>query len=220
MASDASNNSPLGQIAGAASCGWRASAQTSTPRSGAAGVRLEERYSVLSACPRLENLSILTSCSSDSGSNSAPVDANVSRERGHIESIARRRVDGVMLAPVEHSTLNSSLLQRGRIPQVLIHRRLPLANADVLLSDSYARGCLLTRHLLEQGFERIGFIGGRADVHLGRYDLSSGDEIVTRLLAEGALPEALMAATNYVAVGVVQALRRHGLDAPRDVALA
>lgn len=148
-----------------------------------------------------------------------------------------------MLAPVEHVTLNSSLLQRRRIPQVLIHRRLPLANADVLLSDSYARGCLLTRHLLEQGFERIGFIGGRAgvssledrlsgyrdaitaaglaaDVHLGRYDLSSGDEIVTRLLAEGALPEALMAATNYVAVGVVQALRRHGLDAPRDVALA
>lgn len=170
-------------------------------------------------------------------------DENVSRERGHVESILRRRVDGVMLAPVEHSSLNSSLLERRRIPQVLIDRRLPLANADVLLSDSYAGGGMLTRHLLDEGFRRISFIGGRAgvssledrlsgyrdtitaaglepDIHLGRYDMDSGDEIVTRLLAENALPEAIIAANNYVAVGAVQALRRQGLDAPRDVALA
>jgi len=170
-------------------------------------------------------------------------DENVSRERGHIDSIVRRRVDGVMLAPVEHSALNSSLLQRRRIPQVLIDRRLPFANADVLLSDSYAGGCMLTQHLLAEGFQRISFIGGcagvssledrlsgyrdtmaaagrAADVHLGRYDLGSGDEIVTRLLAESALPEAIIAANNYVAVGAVQALRRHGHDAPRSVALA
>ena len=57
-------------------------------------------------------------------------------------------------------------------------------------------------------------------VRLGRLDVSSGQEIIASVLAEGALPEAFIAANTPVAVGAMVELRDHGKAVPQDVALA
>ena len=114
---------------------------------------------------------------------------------------------------------------------------------DLVCGDSFEAGRLLTAHLLEQGFRDIAFVGGppgvssleqrlagyrqtmtsaglEPDVHPGGYDRKSGEAIFDRLATAEALPEAILAASNKVALGVLVAARRHGLRVPADVALA
>jgi DNA-binding LacI/PurR family transcriptional regulator len=112
-----------------------------------------------------------------------------------------------------------------------------------VVTDAYDGGRQLVAHLLEQGHREITFVGGPPGnstlearlagcrdamrtaglslaVRLGRFDQASGDEITTALIAEGLVPQAIIAANNLVAVGTLVALRRSGLRVPEDVGLA
>lgn len=53
----------------------------------------------------------------------------------------------------------------------------------------------------------------------GRFDVESGQEAVTRLLALDAPPTAIYAANDEMALGVMRAAREHGLRVPEDVSV-
>lgn len=108
-------------------------------------------------------------------------------------------------------------------------------------------GLAITRHLLEQGCTRIAFVGdasshypefeeryrGYADA-LAEAGLdvdpalqvdaetseSSGYDAMQALIASGAPFDAVFAASDLIAFGVMRALDEHGLKVPDDVALA
>jgi len=61
--------------------------------------------------------------------------------------------------------------------------------------------------------------GAETRVYPGRYDQQSGEEVVDQLVATESLPEAILAASNKVALGALVAARRHGLRIPDDVGL-
>jgi LacI family transcriptional regulator len=171
-------------------------------------------------------------------------DETLAKERAYLDVMVARRVDGVILSPAPGAAHNLHVLTRRHMPVVLIDRRIADEDVDVVRGDSTEAGHILTRHLIELGHRRIAFVGGPAGVSsledrlagyrgalaeadlppsafLGRYDRTSGDEIVTRLTADGSglAYTALIAANNTVAGGALAALARAGLRVPGDVSL-
>ncbi len=168
-------------------------------------------------------------------------DETLDKEHQYVDALISRQVDGVLLVPHDGEHHVEALQQRD-IPIVLIDRKVSDAGADTFTTDSYDGGRRLVEHLVERGYRDIGFIGGQADlssleerlrgyrtamheagltpsVHLGRYSRQSGENIMERLIREQIVPEALIAANNFVAVGALVTLRRHGLHIPEDVGL-
>lgn len=170
-------------------------------------------------------------------------DETLEKERAYLDVLIAQRADGIALAPALGEEHNLEVLQHRRLPFVLIDRKVEGVAADLVRGDTFDGGLRLVRHLVEQGYRDLAFVGGPpgvssleerldgyrvgmqaaglpARVYTGRYDAASGEAITEELIAAGALPEALVAANNFVAVGVLAALRRHGLRVPADVALA
>lgn len=170
-------------------------------------------------------------------------DESLEKERRYIDIMISRCVDGVIISSSPGNDHHLELLFQRNIPVVLIDRTVKDFDADAVTGDTYSGGQQLTNHLIDQGFRDIALIGGWTGVssleerqagyrlametaglepivHPGRTDRQSGEEITERLFMEDSLPEAIIAANNYVAVGSLVALRRLGLRVPEDVALA
>ena len=168
-------------------------------------------------------------------------DENADKERRYLDVLLARRIDGVILSSVGEAHLEF-LRQRG-IPVVLVDRVIPGADVDSVVHDAHDGGRQIVQHMLRQGYRDIMFIGGQPrnstiqdrlagcryalhkaglslSVRLGRLDEASGEEIVASLVAEGAMPDAFVAANDLVAVGAVVELRRQGKSVPADVGLA
>lgn len=167
-------------------------------------------------------------------------DDHVEKEKQYLDTVISYRVDGVL---VSGSGGGLGLLERRNVPFVLIDRKAPGIEADLVTSDSHDGGRQIVRHLVERGYREIMFVGGtpnlstldervagyrdamreaglRPDVRLGRDDEASGHEIVEALVAEEHMPQAIVAANYAVARGVFDRLRHHGVSVPRDVGLA
>lgn len=172
----------------------------------------------------------------------------LARERQYLETVISRRVDGVILAPAHGKRHNLEVLRQRGVPTVLIDRRLPDYDLDVVRGDTFTGGRILTEHLVTEGYRDIAFVGGTPGVSslvdrlggyeramaqagltprslLGRYDQASGEKLVGQMVAtarrgEASLPDALIAANSMVALGVLLALRRHAIRVPEDMAVA
>ncbi len=168
-------------------------------------------------------------------------DETLSKERQYLDVLISRQVDGVLLVPHDGAE-HVQVLSRHDMPLVLIDRKVPGADIDTITTDSYDGGRQLVNHLVDQGFRHISFVGGHPeisslqerlngyrdalenagltpDIHLGAYSLESGEAIMEELIATDALPEAVIAANNFVGVGCITALRRHNMSVPEDMAL-
>lgn len=169
-------------------------------------------------------------------------DENIDIERRYLSAMVSRQVDGVIITAAPGAEHNLQLLESRGIPAVLVDREIPSSSFDVVRGDTFEGARHLTRHLLDQGYRHIGFVGGSAEAsslkhrvagyrevldkagmesmtHLGAYTADSGQRIVRDLVESDELPEALIAANNLVAVGVLSGLRDAGLSVPEDVAL-
>ena len=168
-------------------------------------------------------------------------DESLAKEKHYIDTLISRQTDGLLLSPSGDNEHLDELHQHD-IPFILIDRKIQDARADVVRGDSFSGGVQLTEHLVEQGYREVAFIGGKPDVSslqdrlagyrsvmedarlepqvvLGEYTRESGEQILEGLIEEGAIPKAIVAANNLVAVGALRALRRHDYQVPRDVAL-
>lgn len=102
----------------------------------------------------------------------------------------------------------------------------------------------ITDFFIEQGFERIGFIGGQDqpncadireiafaeygqlkgvvsldDVYRGEFTSSSGYKLAKEMLAKSDFPKALFIASDSIAIGVLRAIHEHGLNIPQDISM-
>lgn len=161
---------------------------------------------------------------------------------GDLRLVREGRVDGLILAgPDIDASLILSLHHAG-VPLTLVDNRLQQTPLDVVLSDDQDGAARAVRHLLEHGRRRIAFIGGpptwasTADrragyesalgdssralvIHRDETTADSGYAAMLELLARRPLPDGLLAVNDSMAFGAMRALREHGLDVPRDVAI-
>ncbi|MFF7646266.1 substrate-binding domain-containing protein [Streptomyces canus] len=161
------------------------------------------------------------------------------------ESVAERRVDGVLLVSVhEHDPLPGLLEDMG-LPTVLAGRRSSDESLSHVHSDNSGGASAAVNHLLAQGRRTVATISGPLDMDVARSRLQgwrealekAGHEATDRLVAsadfteEGGaaamrsllerVPEldALFVASDVMAAGALAELRRQRRGVPDDVAV-
>ncbi|HCM25783.1 MAG: hypothetical protein A2Z99_08940 [Treponema sp. GWB1_62_6] len=167
------------------------------------------------------------------------------KENEYLAAFLGRRVDGIIIA--------EGLLDRKGEEQVLgkgialvhIGRKRNDTWASSVYTDFELGGFMATRHLIEQGFKRIGIIAGpegqaeqldklrgyeralsEAGLPLDPDLVSPGDcEIeggylgAKKLLNAASPPRAIFACNDLMAIGAMDAIKTAGLRIPNDVAL-
>ncbi|MGK5529663.1 LacI family DNA-binding transcriptional regulator [Streptomyces sp. URMC 129] len=173
-------------------------------------------------------------------------DADPARERRYLEALLDHRVDGLIIVGTGENTAVTREVEAAGIPVVNLIRSPEGAPGDAVMAGDHEGALLATRHLLELGHRRIGFIGGPASVDSGRdryagfaqamaehglapdpalvvrgpYEPPFGDQAVARLMtASSARPTALYSANHEATFGVLGALVRLGVRVPDELSL-
>jgi LacI family transcriptional regulator len=167
----------------------------------------------------------------------------------NIRLFIHRRVDGLILSlSSERKKAIVDLLAESQIPTVVVDRQLPpRAGASAVFSDHRGGMLAAANALLDLGHHRIGLVSAPLDILAGRMRLAALREAVTArgLLAEEAAPyvdgpfthahgragtlalldaadgapTALIAGSNQLLSGCLEALQLRGLKPGQDIAL-
>lgn len=174
-------------------------------------------------------------------------DQKADRESTYLDLFEEQRVYGVLISPVGDITARLRTLRERGIPAVLVDRSSVNSTFSSVSVDDVAGGSLAVEHLVAQGRSRIVFVGGPQEIRqvadrlqgarnaVARHPGTSLEVVETRALsviegraAGSALfdrdaddrPDAVFAANDLIAMGVLQALTlRAALRVPDDVAL-
>jgi len=172
-------------------------------------------------------------------------DESEERQDHYIHMLLQRRIDGILLVPTSSSPSPIKLIQRQDIPVVILGRQLAGVDVDIVRTDSITASYQLVRYLLSLGHRRIAVLTGpqkvsvavdrvsgylqalqeagvpedEAHVYWGSFTQESGYEMTQQMLLAESLPTALVATNNFLAIGVMWALRERNLRVPEDFAL-
>jgi LacI family transcriptional regulator len=160
-------------------------------------------------------------------------------ERRSLSRLSGTLIDGaIMVTP-------TVLTAASDIPLVAIDPHTGRADLPTVESDSYGGALQATRHLVELGHRRIGFVAGRPDlrsarlreagyraalseagiafderlVHVGLYQHDTARRPASALLSLPDRPTAVFAANDVSAIAIIEIAARIGLDVPRDLSV-
>ena len=167
-------------------------------------------------------------------------------ESGFLELFEKQQVDGVLIVPSGDVLDKLDGLRRRGIPAVLIDRVDERRAFSSVSTDDVAGGTLAAKHLLSLGRRNLWFIGGLLSVKqmrdrlegfremIGNYpgvslrvetgafvDATSGLEYGRAIasLPVDQRPDAIFAANDMLALGVIQGLTATGFRVPHDIAV-
>jgi DNA-binding LacI/PurR family transcriptional regulator len=158
------------------------------------------------------------------------------------EMLRTRRVDGLILVESEARDERIAQLQRDRFPFVLIGN--PLTSIEILSvdNDNVLAGEIATRHLIDAGCARVGFLGGRQGItvsddrifgyqralratraehliwHAG-FGYDAARRAALEILMGPDRPDGLVVLDDFMAMGAVLAARSLGLRIPQEFAV-
>lgn len=174
-------------------------------------------------------------------------DENSAREGAYLDLFEQQRVHGVLISPLTDDLPRFERLRSRGTPVVLVDRVAPDRSFSSVAVDDVVGGELAVRHLAETGRRRIAFVGGPSSIrqvgdrlegarravaaHPGTsleviatesltvlQGRAVGEEIRERPVSER--PDAVFAANDLLAMGVLQALVMRGtVRVPEDIAL-
>lgn len=170
---------------------------------------------------------------------------NRDRELTSLRRLKDGHVDGLIMMTnqPDDGTLAASLHQYGHV--VLIDEDIPGVNVPKVFAENQQGAYLATRHLIAAGHRRIAHVGGpealfsaterRAGfvealaqagiepdprmIRQGAYSRDFGYAAMLEILAGEEIPTAVFAGSDFIAIGVMQAVKESGLSVPRDISL-
>jgi len=168
-------------------------------------------------------------------------DENPEKEATYLNLMADEKVSGVILSPslnlLSHFTPGDY-----SFPVVLVDRYERGIEADAVLLDNYEAAYRLTEHLIGNGHRQIVLVYG-ADSATGRQRLEGyraamashhltaqaqgvkpmadqAREAALAVLQRAPLPQAVIATSGLILLGITEALQETSLKVPRDIAVA
>ncbi|MGV9769104.1 LacI family DNA-binding transcriptional regulator [Microbacterium sp. NPDC003461] len=168
------------------------------------------------------------------------------REAAYLSLFEEQRVRGVLVSPIGGELERLARLRDKGTPVVLVDRGAPGSGFSFVAVDDERGGYLAARHLLDRGRRRIAYVGGPEDLRQVADRLAGARRAVAEvpgasleavfrsaltvlegraagdaLAARGAdRPDAVFAANDLLAIGVMQALvMTRDIRVPDDVAL-
>jgi DNA-binding LacI/PurR family transcriptional regulator len=169
-----------------------------------------------------------------------------SRTRRYVERLLSFRVDGIIHASVGLDEPALEAVTNAGIPLVFTNRRpRRIKGIDAVVPDYLNGGRQATQHLISQGRRKILHLAGPEfasssheitrgygdvlreagfgtdpDFILnGDFTIESGIMRMRQVLDGGLMPDAILAANDYIALGAMEVLFERGLDVPGDVAV-
>ncbi|WP_067622250.1 LacI family DNA-binding transcriptional regulator [Alicyclobacillus acidiphilus] len=159
--------------------------------------------------------------------------------------LLERRVDGVIVLAPEID--NETIIRAAGpdLPVIVLDRDLVAKHVYSVRVDNEQGGYKATRHLLEAGYRDIIFVSGPADTldselryrgyemamdefsakkskrfdYMGKFTEEGGYTVGKVIASQGTLPEAVFAANDEMAIGLMRAFGEKGIQIPRDVAI-
>lgn len=167
------------------------------------------------------------------------------RELRYLDVLLSRQVDGVLLISTGALDDALNLIAQRDVPVVLVDRTDASGTVDALTTANHEGGYQATRHLIQQGHERIACITGPAflttsaervegyrqalaeaklsiDEKLivnGDFSLGSGATAMQTLLQCEPRPTAVFACNDLMALGALHTLHEADYRVPQDVSL-
>jgi DNA-binding LacI/PurR family transcriptional regulator len=165
------------------------------------------------------------------------------RATAAIRQLAARGAEGIIAASIGGPEKGTPA---GSLPPI-VYVDQPDRKGEVLVFDAERAGYETTRHLLDHGHSRIGYVtapleypnqrelfdgyrralteaGLEADpaarAVVDDFDVAAGRRGLGQLLERGDWPPALMVSSGMLAIGVLEEARLQGLDVPDDLAIA
>lgn len=169
---------------------------------------------------------------------------NSGQEKKQIDGLMRARVEGV-IASVALETSDASYYQTlsRNIPLVLFDRTFDDKHLNSVLIDDFGGASQAVDHLVKMGYRRIAHLAGRKHIlafarriegykselkkHGHRFqekylvecapNKDEGTNAMERLLELPEPPDAIFAASDYLALGAIRAIKNAGLKIPDDI---
>jgi len=167
------------------------------------------------------------------------------REHKHILSLLSMKVDGLIIS-VTQETQDLAIFERVRklnVPLVFIDRVPSLDCAPSVTVDDYGGAYSATEYFVKKGLKKIAHIGGYSHVNIGKARLDgfktamkdykipvSNDWLIEggfgeedgydgfkKIISKGTLPQAILAVTYPVALGIYEAATEKGIRIPEDI---
>jgi LacI family transcriptional regulator len=171
-------------------------------------------------------------------------DESESKEEKYANILAQRQVDGVLLVPSAGNAKTIHFLATNDIAVVVLDRRVPGVEVDVVRADSEEGANRLTQLLIALGHERIAAITGSQNastsvdrvagyrralresglkrnelVYYGAFNQQTGYEFTKQAMLHTPRPTAIFGANNFITIGIIKALQELKLDVPGDVSV-
>ncbi len=167
------------------------------------------------------------------------------REKKVVQSLAERRVDGIIVTSSRVGTLYIPLLREATVPVVLVNDQYPGVFLHSVLIDNVNGMRAAAEHLIGLGHRRIAYVGDEfgyqsdaerlagytaaleaAGLKVNPRMLSPGNgrlegaaKAVKKLLALRPRPTAICCYNDMTALGAMRAIREHGLRIPEDISV-
>jgi len=167
------------------------------------------------------------------------------REIAAINRLRDQHVDGLIMMTNEPDDGRLAKLLRKRSNVVILDEDIPGVNVPRIFVENAQGAYLATRHLIEAGHRNIAMVSGperlfsvqerragferamgeaglpiRPDwMLMGAYSRAFGHEAAQTLLRVPDRPSAILACSDYIAIGVLEVTRRMGLSVPSDLSL-
>lgn len=173
-------------------------------------------------------------------------DEDVEREAGYLDLFEEQRVRGILISPYREVGPQLRRLRERGTPAVLVDRRSADERFSSVSVDDERGGWLAADHLIATGRRRILFTGGPIDIRQvvdrqrgAQRAVDAADGVTLEIVrtpaasvAEGRAtgeaiaargrqdrPDAIFAANDLLAMGVLQGLALHGIRVPEDIAI-
>ncbi|WP_328468684.1 LacI family transcriptional regulator [Actinoplanes sp. NBC_00393] len=166
---------------------------------------------------------------------------SVEREEGYFGRLETQRVQGVLVSPVHQAGGAIDDLVRRGTPVTLLDRGTGRHGLCCVSVDDHTGGGLAVRHLVEQGYRRLAYVGGPLSMPQAAARLAGARQaaeaagatievIETRTVSvaegraaaaeiAGRSAQAVFCANDLLALGLLQAVTRLGLRVPDDLAI-
>ncbi|TKJ47524.1 LacI family transcriptional regulator [Candidatus Aerophobetes bacterium Ae_b3a] len=172
-------------------------------------------------------------------------DEKYEKEEEALQVLVEKRVDGLLITPVQKEYQDILRIKERRIPLVSIARHFDTIETDSVVSDDVLGGFLATEYLIKKGHKRILYISGPLHVSsaserlkgykraLKKYKIPFKEKLVRgytakmgkaytltrRILKEKLDFTAIFTFSDFLALGVMKAIREEKLKIPDDVAI-
>lgn len=171
-------------------------------------------------------------------------DESEAKEEKYANILAQRQVDGVLLVPACGNAKTIKFLESNHVIVVVLDRRVSGVKVDSVRSDSENGAGRLTKLLIGLGHKRIAIITGPKNVstavdrvagykhalkeaglaeneiiYYGGFNQQTGYASTRQAMIQSPRPSAILAANNFILIGVVKALRELGLRVPEDISV-